>query len=314
MSMKLILKSASHTIVITRILSFVLDKEAYTPYSQLTLSAYGTYDPEIYTGIYRVRLYSDETELHHGTVEQLQMIHEKGVYRLSLSSRGLTAMLLQNQLEPGLHAAMSLNKLMTDFYTFPEEITWESSNDTSNYLYVKPNTSMWDGVANLTYKLYQCYPFIRGTNQICMNPPTTYQIYTTSSEGLLTKSGMITDQSLLYSDYYMADADGTYGTFHESEPEAINRELVRTKQLALDQQYLYAPQQALIFRRKFAGRRLIRYFVEILGVSTLSLGDRITYETVLDKALITRVCITGDANGIRTRLEAYVDPFHPATT
>ncbi|MCD8219613.1 MAG: hypothetical protein LUC50_04505 [Ruminococcus sp.] len=256
----------------------------------------------------------DDTQLHLGTVENLEVVHEKGVYRLHLVSRSLTAMLLQNQLEPGLHATVSLDKLMTEFYTLPEEITWEASEDTSNYLYVKSNSSMWDGVVSLTYKIYASYPFVRGANEICMNPPDTYQTFTASDAAELLKVGTVTDQSLLCSDYYMADADGTYGAFHESDTEVSSHGLVRTKQLALDLQYIYNPQQALTFRRKFADRRLIRYYVEILGASTLSLGDRITYGSILNGALITRVCITGNGNGIRTRLEAYEDPFHPSTT
>lgn len=313
MSMTLVLQSQSHTITITQIAAFVLNQEVYTPYSALTLSTYGTFDPAMYTGVYRVQLYHDDTQLHDGTVEQLELTLENGVRRLRLVSRGLTAMLLQNQLEPGLHGSMSLDKLLTEFYTFPEEITWEQNNDTSNYIYVKPNASMWDGIANLTFKLYGRYPFIRGANQICMNPPTQFQTYHAPDDSGVARSGMATDQSLLYSDYYMAGADGTYGTFHESDPEAVSRGLVRTKQLALDQQYLYNPQQALTFRRKFAGRRLVRYYVDLMGAWDLKLGDRLSIGTTIDAAMITHVRMTGDQKGIRTRLEAYDDPFFPAS-
>ena len=77
------------------------------------------------------------------------MTLENGIARVQISSRGLTAMLLQNQLEPGLHTAMSLDRLMQEFVSFPKEITWESSTDTSNYLFVKENTSLWDGEPHL---------------------------------------------------------------------------------------------------------------------------------------------------------------------
>lgn len=312
MTLRLVLKTPNNRIILSdRIASFVLEKEAYTPYSQLRIVVYGALEPELYAQVYRVQLLLDETELHLGTVEQCQTTRQQGIVYIQIVSRGLTAMLLQNQLTPGLHSGMSLDRLMTGFYSFPQEITWERSTDASNYLYVKENTSMWDGLANLSYKLYERYPFIRGANEIRMHLPDTYQHYVAKDNSLLA-AGTATDQSLLYSDFYMADVDGTYEKFHEAEPEAAARGIVRTKQLALDRQYLYDPQQALVFRRKFAGRRLVRRFVDVIGPVGLSLGDRLSYGTVLQEAAITRIRMSGNQKGIRTRLEAYTDGFYPA--
>ena len=163
MTLKLVLKTPNNRIILSdRIASFVLEKEAYTPYSQLRIVVYGALEPELYAQVYRVQLLLDETELHLGTVEQCQTTRQQGIVYIQIVSRGLTAMLLQNQLTPGLHSGMSLDRLMTGFYSFPQEITWERSTDASNYLYVKENTSMWDGLANLSYKLYERYPLSGG--------------------------------------------------------------------------------------------------------------------------------------------------------
>ena len=64
--------------------------------------------------------------------------------------------------------------------------------------------------------------------------------------------------------------------------------------------------------RKFAGRRLVRRFVDVIGPVGLSLGDRLSYGTVLQEAAITRIRMSGNQKGIRTRLEAYTDGFYPA--
>ena len=143
MTLKLVLKTPNNRIILSdRIASFVLEKEAYTPYSQLRIVVYGALEPELYAQVYRVQLLLDETELHLGTVEQCQTTRQQGSVYIQIVSRGLTAMLLQKQLTPGLHSGMSLDRLMTGFYSFPQEITWERSTDASNYLYVKENTSM----------------------------------------------------------------------------------------------------------------------------------------------------------------------------
>ena len=84
---------------------------------------------------------------------------------------------------------------------------------------------MWDGLANLSYKLYERYPFVRGANEIRMHLPDTYQHYVAKDSSLLA-AGTATDQSLLYSDFYMADVDGTYEKFHEAEPEAAASKLL----------------------------------------------------------------------------------------
>ena len=190
------------------IAAFTLDKEAYTPYSQLTATVYGNFSIQQFAGIYRVQLLLDGTELHFGTVEKFRLVQENGTSYVRFSSRGLTALLLQNQLEPGLHTAMSLDKLMQDFVTFPKEITWESDTDTSNYLFVKEGTSMWDGVANLTYKLCGRYPFVYHANEIRMHLPETYRNFYVGADTLLGM-GMTADQSRIYSRFSMADADGT---------------------------------------------------------------------------------------------------------
>ncbi|WP_298481706.1 hypothetical protein [uncultured Ruminococcus sp.] len=295
--------------IIDRIAAFTLEKEIYTPYSQLTATCYGTFSTDQFQSVYRIRMLLDDTEIHLGTVEQLRLVRRNGVSFVQFTSRGLTAMLLQNQLTPGLHTGMSLDGLMTEYYTFPQEITWEHSTDTSNYLYVKENTSMWDGAANLTYKLYERYPFIYGANEIRMHLPESYTHFY-GKDSTLLGAGMVTDQSRIYSDFYMADVDDDYGAFHETEPEAAKRGIVRTRQLALDRQYLYNPQQALIFRRKFADRGLIRYYTEWTGAVGANLGDRLSYGDVLDGAVITHIRMTGNQKGIRTRLEAYLDAFY----
>ena len=82
-----------------------------------------------------------------------------------IESRGFTSLLCQNQIEPGLKTNISFNSLMDVYYTLPY-VTHEDNSDTGNYIYVKDNSNMWDGVVNLSYKLYGNYPFIREKVQI----------------------------------------------------------------------------------------------------------------------------------------------------
>ena len=71
------------------IAAFTLDKEAYTPYSQLTATVYGNFSIQQFAGIYRVQLLLDGMELHFGTVEKFRLVQENGTSYVRFSSRGL---------------------------------------------------------------------------------------------------------------------------------------------------------------------------------------------------------------------------------
>ena len=293
-----------------RIASFSLKQEIYTPYTQLSIVGYASISLDTLKDVFRVRMELNGQEVHCGTVEQLRMTRENGAVRFHVVSRGMTAMLLQNQLAPKLYTGMSLDRLMTEFHTLPSQITWERSTDTSNYLFVKEGCSMWDGITNLTYKLHQRYPFIRGANEVRMNLPTQYTSFH-FSESTVVGVGIGLDHSRMIRDFYMADTDGSYDNFHETDSKAQSLGIVRSRYLPLDRQYLYDPQQALTFRRKFAARGRQYFFVNANGILSASLGDRISYENDISNAVITGVQITGGKNGIRTHLKAYEDEFYP---
>ncbi|MFR3812370.1 MAG: hypothetical protein ACLTXT_08025 [Ruminococcus callidus] len=198
---------------------------------------------------------------------------------------------------------------MQEFVSFPKEITWESSTDTSNYLFVKENTSLWDGAANLTYKLCQRYPFVYHANEVRMHLPESYRTFH-MQPGSLLGMGMVTDQSRIYSSFSMADTDGTYGKFQENDTLAEERGLVRSRKLSLDRQYLYDPQQALVFRGNLPAGIVLLFRPH--RSSGADLGDRITCSGIIENAPITHIRMTGNQNGVRTRLEAYQDEFYPA--
>ena len=56
--------------------------------------------------VFRVRMELNGQEVHCGTVEQLRMTRENGAVRFHVVSKGMTAMLLQNQLAPKLYTGM----------------------------------------------------------------------------------------------------------------------------------------------------------------------------------------------------------------
>lgn len=133
------------------ILAFRCIKDVYLPYSTLSISLvpqqtdFGT--------IRRVQLTVRQTTVHDGLADQVKLEQKNGQSFLTIASRGFTSLLCQNELAKGLIAKISLDQLMKDYYPFPTQIKWEPNTDTSNYIYVKENDTMWDGVSNLCFKL-----------------------------------------------------------------------------------------------------------------------------------------------------------------
>lgn len=296
--------------VTDRLLRYSLEKDVYTPYTKLSFSFAGTITQiSLIKNAYRIQVSGNNTVLHFGTIDKLEF-QVKGTEVICRgSSKGLTALLLWNQLPPGIYPNLSLNELMTRFCTLPEGITWEPNTDTTNYLYVGEHTSLWEGAANLSFKLLERYPYIYGANQISYTVPTAYRSHSfyTGEYGY----GVTCQQSGIYSDFYMADASGDYSAFHETDALAQARGIVRTKQLPLDEQYLYNPQKALEFRRKYADKRLITYYAEFFGTRFAEIGDRLTIPDICTAAYVTGVQYYGDQNGSFTKISTYCDGFYP---
>lgn len=288
----------------TKLLSFLFIKDAYIPYTTVSAQIYS--NDSDYLSICEISMYIGNTIVHHGLVDSLELVKSSGHSIVRLSSRGFTSLLCQNQIEPGMITGISLNKLMDSYYSLPY-VTHESNTDESNYIFVKNNSTMWDGIVNLSYKLCGTFPYIRETNCVritAVNAPTNYS-YESSK---LINSGLAYNYKRMISNFHMADINGEYGTYELEDSDSINRKIVRHKFFELDKQFLYSPQDALVFRDKYSQRGSFRYFCQYNGYNGEDLFDNVTFENVNQKK-ITRIEVNGSKNGIFTELSSYRDRF-----
>ncbi len=305
MTAVLTVKTASGTVIAEEnILSFSFTKDIYTPYT--SLSARIRADNSSFDNAAEVQLSIDGHMIHHGLIDDLKWERISGTDFLYVRSRGFSSLLTQNQIEPGLQMNVSFNMLMEDFYTLPY-VTHENNSDNSSYIYVRPNTSMWDAAANLAYKLLGTYPYIRGTNTVMISPFPTPESFDLSSVPLLSSGSEISGIHLA-SHYHMADINGNYGTFELSDQDVINMKIIRHKFFDLDMRFLYAPQQALTFRDKFDFRGCKKTFCSYSGYLGEDIYDLVSFGAV-SAAPIGSVSITGSSKGIFTEIGVYTDKF-----
>lgn len=288
----------------TNILFFSFVKDAYTPYTSLTARIFS--DGDSYLSVSEILFYVGDRLIHHGLIDSLERTSYDERSVVTLVSRGFTSLLTQNQLEPGKITDISINTLMDGFYTLPY-VSHEDNSDASNYIFVKNGSSMWDGIVNLSYKLYGTYPYIRDTNcvRISLEQNPAEFSYDGSS---LTASGLGYNYRRRISHFHMSDLSGSYGTYELSDVNVTNRKIVRHKFFELDKQYLYNPQQALEFHDKFSNRGNFRYFCQYSGYNGEDLFDKVSFGYVSGRR-ITSIGITGSSKGIFTELGVYYDGF-----
>jgi len=288
----------------SKLLVFNLKKEAYQRYS--ILSARMLVDSSAFDKASEIRFYISGKLVHHGLIDSIKTLVNGGKQITTLTSRGFTSLLCQNQIEPGMKTGVSINSLMDGFYSLPY-VEHEDNSDTSNYIFVKNNSTMWDALANLSYKLCGTYPYVRGTNTVRITPMSTPESYTYSASDLLTMGEEFTFRRLI-SDFHMADINGDHGTYSLSDSDVPARGIVRHKYFELDRQFLYDPQQALEYRDKYAYRGFKRSFCSYSGYNGEELSDIVTFGKI-KSARIGCVEITGSQKGVITEISTYNDKF-----
>lgn len=288
----------------TDILSFSFVKDAYIPYTSLSARLYAR-DGDC-LGAAEILFYIDDILIHHGLIDSLEKAVYDGRAIITLASRGFTSLLAQNQLEPGMISDISINSLMDSFYTLPY-ITHEDNSDSSNYIFVKNGSSMWDGIVNLSYKLCGTYPYIRGTNCVRITHEANPNAFTYDSKSIISQ-GIGYNFRRRISHFHMADLEGAYGSFEYSDTSAAESHIIRHKFFELDRQFLYSPEEALVYHDKLANRGYMRYFCEYCGYRGEDLFDIASFDAASARP-VTSVEISGSCKGIFTRIGSYTDNF-----
>ncbi len=306
MNVSISLKTMNGSVVSSdKVLSFGFAKDVYKAYSTLNAAfVISGADP---AQIAEASLIIDGYTLHHGLIDSLTVTRSGGCDIAVLSSRGFTSLLCQNQLEPGVKYGISLNELMDDFYPLPY-VTHENNTDTSSYIYVEKNTTMWENIVNLTYKLTGGYPYIRGTNCVRITQFPTPQSFSYSVDQLLTSGSAVTGKRLV-SDFHMADLAGDYGNYDYEDADVIAAKIVRHKYFDLDMQFLRDPAQALVYHDKDAFRGRSRLFCSYSGYNGEDLSDVVSFGSVSAER-ITSINVSGSSSGVITELSVYHDKFY----
>ncbi len=288
----------------TACVAMTLTREAYTPYDEVTATFLA--GCEDYGHVRRIGILWGEIQIFLGIADKVELFQKNGVRFVRVHARSFTAQLMQNQLEPGLHANITIAALVQGYYQFPY-VTYEEDTR-QGYIFVRERANLWDCIVHFGYKLTSHYPYVVD-NKIMLSKPVGTTVHTLIEKDIV-ESGTVYDTTRLVSHYHMADVDDNPNVYQQENAVAVAAEIVRHKQIAFDRQYLSEPMKALSFRNQFSQRGWKAGYVVYHGFANEKIGERVSCGQLVQDKIICRVRFTFGDKGWRTKLWMYEDGFY----
>lgn len=284
-----------------KIIGFRCKKERYTPYSFLTVTALAE---DVFADVVEVRFEIDGKIVHRGIMDNLSVAKSGGRVVLKLTSKGFSSMLAQNELEPGVLTGISLNTLMSEQVTVPN-VTWQDSDETVRYIYVKEHDSQWSAIVSLCLTLNNTYPYIGADNEVRISAEETpFRV----KPSKIFEHGMTGDFSKIVSTYHMKDVNDEY-TYSYSDGIAEKRGIVRHKYIAYDKQFVALDDLGLKYRLKFTERGSKSRFLVYSGYSGEELCDDIRFIDGFNYKISALEICGNSKKGIFTKVYCYDDGY-----
>ena len=284
-------------------LGLTLEREIYTPYDTMNGLFLTTAGAEVGT-VTQLELLWNGASIFLGIADRVEKFRRDGVWMLRVKSRTFPSMFTQNELEAGLHSNLTLQSLVSGFYTIPH-VTAEENSQTG-YIFVREGTSLWDSVAIFVYKIAGRYPFVQN-NHIRFTLDAQPAVHVPAQ---ITESGDILDSTKLFSHFHMEDIQGNPDAYSLENLTARQVQVVRHRQIGFDRQFLIDPNLALSYRSQFSCRGFRSRYVTYAGFENEQLGEKVRCGQLLQDQTICRVRLTFGSQGLRTSLWAYEDGFY----
>lgn len=283
--------------------SFHFVKDVYTPYAffegKFTSSSAESDD------FNRVEFWVYSKMIFRGIVDSIDIQHSNNRYVITVKSKSFTSLLCQNQPEPGIMTDVTLADIIATYSDIPY-VTCEETEPV-NYIYVKDGSTIWDAIVNLAYRQTGLYPYIESHSKVRItrrNPA----IEITIMKPDIIATGVCDDFTKIISHIHMQDAAGTYDSFNQTNEQALQRNIIRHKQIPLDRQFLYKPEDAPDYKLKYSMRGNKYHYVKYAGYNCEDLFDWVTYNTFENK-MIHGVDVVFNGSTPITTLKMYDDGF-----
>lgn len=288
-------------------ISFKLEKERYTPYTELHAVWYCAKNFRI-NEITNVTFKIDGVVRHMGYPTDGKVLKKDGRIILDIKSRGYSSLLAANQCADGLITKVKLDTIIKQAGSFPN-VTCQPETPQVNYVNYYQGTSVWDAVVCYSVRAVDKYPYIAGHNTVRISPPETVGSFSKTSGELISMS-YHSDFTRAVSKITMSDIDGTEDAFSEINSDATRRGIVKTKSIRFDREWIQDPAKGVSFKLDCSMRAIAGFKFSYLGYSEIDLMDNFTVSDMNFTHEVDRVVLEGSAaKGFVTTVWCYHDVF-----
>lgn len=288
-------------------ISFRLEKERYTPYTELHAVWYCTKSFRI-GEITNITFKIDGVVRHMGYPTDGRVIKKDGRIILDLKSRGSSSLLAANQCVDGLVTQVDLGTIVSKAGTFPN-VSCQSGTPTVNYVNYYQGTSVWDAVVCYAVRAVDKYPYIAEHNTVRISPPETVGSFNMTTAELISMS-YHSDFTRMVSKITMSDIDGTENAFSEATSAAARRGIVKTKAIRFDREWIQDPAKGVSFKMNCSMRAIAGYKFSFIGCSSIDLLDNFAVSDLNYSHEVDRILLEGSAaKGYVTTVWCYHDVF-----
>lgn len=285
---------------------FTFEKALYVPYTKFSGVFYEDGRPDITAGqVVSIRAYLNGREIHYGMPDRVSIIRGSHGYRIQVSSRGYTLLLAQNEPYPRVNSNVTLKSLCRKNLDC-DRISYEDPTPNVSYIYVREGSSVWEAAVAYCIKAKGNYPYIRGTNKVCLTMEDTENIV--YEDCALTTAETSADSSMILSDVYMKELEDDY-PFEAHDSSAADMGIVRSRYFDLDMQWLYDAQTGLQHKLDMSNRGVRTRSMTYEGWQGEDLMDRAYHPEGIPNLRINFIRITGGKRGIFTTVRAYEDRY-----
>lgn len=285
---------------------FTYEKALYMPYTKLNAVFFVDMEPSFKAkNVESVRFLIDGYQIHYGVPDKVSIERCVYGYKVHLSSRGYTQLLVQNEPYPKINSNVDLKSLCSGNLK-SNIISYEDPTPTVGNIYVKEGSNVWEAAVAYCIKASGRYPYIKGANYVCMSIFGANNI----DYGDCTICEYIesTDSRMLLSDVYMQELEDDY-PFEAHDDSAAMMKIVRNRYYPLDMQWLFDPQVGLQHKLDYSNRGVREYGLTYKGHKHEQLMDTAIGGGAIDGMKINYIKIVGNRKGVFTTVKAYDDRY-----
>lgn len=307
-SAKLLVQLRDAYVLLEECISFRFEKERYLPSTKLSGKWYCK-DVEI-DEILSLSLMLDGYFVHFGYPSAgTQTLVENGRCVLRVNSRGYSQALAQNQPTPGLVTSVNLESIANSAIICPN-VSYEQNSPAVRYVNYYDGTSIWDAIVCYCVRATGTYPYIRGINTVNISAiPSDVGALIVTPEHIVS-SGAGSDFTNLISEISEISYTGEYGGYHILNQAAIDRSIIRKKEIPFDHEWVMDPDLGLATRVNYSMRRMNYRKFKIHGYYGGDLLDNfiVSYENPY-VSRISRIIVEGKNGDVFTTVYCYSDAY-----